>query len=392
MSSKQKRVIFMFESRSFSIICSEKDKIKDIIQQFINKCNPNSKIRDYNLSYEGNPIEPYSYEEPIGKNKLFSGKNNVLIQAEKNIKIIKCPDCNFDDCVISLKDYRTVFYNCKNKHLKYSSYNNYFRDQIYFSERIICSDCNANGKLNNPMFECLTCSKIVNGDKAICKVCIEKNHIAKKHVVINYEDKNYYCWRHIQKMKKYCFQCKSNLCEDCVTEHLKVKENKDHKIKSFDLLIPEENEIASLKNSLHEIKTNIDNLRIVANEIIDSLEDAMKLYENYYKIANHIINKYETFNKGKEDLKNFTIFKSLYKLKFSNIQISQDLKEITDKKDEIEKAETLMRKYLDKKKNFFNLDNKNIEDSPIKEDDIDWFNEVSKRERERSERENNTNN
>ena len=51
-----------------------------------------------------------------------------------------------------------------------------------------------------------------------------------------------------------------------------------------------------------------------------------------------------------------------------------------------------MRKYLDKKKNFFNLDNKNIEDSPIKEDDIDWFNEVSKRERERSERENNTNN
>ena len=383
MSNSQITVSFTYANRSFSVNCTEDNKIREIIQQFIDKCNPKSKARDYNFIYEGNQIKPNTYDETIKANELLKGKKEFIIQAETNIKIINCPECNYGDCVVSLKDYRTVFYNCQHKHLLPSTYDNYFQDQIYYPEKIYCIDCLKNGKSDPLIFQCLTCSKIAGRVKSVCEECTKIKHIAKGHDVINYEDKNYICWKHNKKMVKYCFKCKKNFCDDCVAEHLKVEENKDHPIKSFDLLIPEEKEIKDLKKSLEEIQKNIEKLRIVVDDLIYTLNGSMRIYENYYKIANHIIDKYETFNKGKDDFKNFTIFKCLYNLKNSNKQITKDLKEIIDKKDKIEKSETLMKKYLDKKKNYYNPV-KDSEDDPNNEDDTDWLEEVLQREKERN--------
>ena len=53
-----------------------------------------------------------TFDKPISDDK---NAGSILITVEKNIKIIKCPKCNYDDCVVSLKNYKTTFYNCEHK-------------------------------------------------------------------------------------------------------------------------------------------------------------------------------------------------------------------------------------------------------------------------------------
>ena len=104
-------------------------------------------------------------------------------------------------------------------------------------------------------------------------------------------------------------------------DHIKNQEKYNgHQIKSIDLLIPEDKEIEGLKESLKEINKNMESLKIVIDDLVYTLNGAMRVYQNYFKIANHIITKYESFNKGEKAFKNFTIFKCLRNLKFSNNQ------------------------------------------------------------------------
>ena len=269
-------------------------------------------------------IERSDYEKTIEDTEF--GKNDFFIlSVEKNIRIIQCPECNYGDCVVSLHNYKTTFYNCEHKHLKISSYDNYFTDQVFYRERIICADnkenCKLNAKNDIEFHMCLTCSKTAKRTKSYCSNCI-KHHRDKNHVIIKYEDNNYYCRPHIKKMEKYCFQCKKNLCEDCAKEHEENSEKyAGHQIKDINSLIPLQREITELKDSLSKISSLMESLQIVINDLIYTLNGAMRIYTNYYKSASHIIEKYESFNKGEDSFKNFTIFKCLYNLKLSNAQI-----------------------------------------------------------------------
>ena len=386
MSSTQKTATFVYTNRAIPIQCQGKEKLVEVIKKYIAKLNSNSSINDYYFYYEGNKIERSNYEKTIEENEF--GKNeSFVLSVEKNIKIIQCPKCNYGDCVVSLLNYKTTFYNCEHKHLHIGSYDNYFTDQVYYPEKIICADekenCKKNAKIDPDFQQCLTCSKIDNRTKSYCSNCI-KWHIAQKHEIIKYEDKNYYCLKHIKKMEKYCFQCKKNLCESCEEEHEKEKEEYNgHQIKSIDSLIPLEKEIIELKNSLNEIRKYMESLQIVINELVYTLNGAMRIYTNYYNSANHIIEKYETFNKGKEAFKNFTIFKCLYNLKLSNRQILEDLKSIINEKSNLDKAKYLIEIYSNKKKEYDASDKTGFDFN--KEDDSDWFKEVCERERKTEE-------
>ena len=382
MSSTQKTASFVFRNRSISIQCQGKEKLVEIIKKYIDQLNPNSSIDDYYFYYEGNKIERNNYEKTIEENE-FGRNESFILSVEKNIKIIQCPKCNYGDCVVSLLKYKTTFYNCEHKHLHIDLYDTYFTDQVYYPERINCADnkdnCKKNAR-NDPDFkQCLTCSQKTNKTKSYCSNCI-KQHRENSHVIIKYEDKNYYCRKHIKKMEKYCFDCKKNLCESCVEEH-----EKEHRIKSIDSLIPLDKEIEELKNSLIEISKYIEELQFSITNIKNSLDSANRIYTNYYKCANHILEKYETFNKGKEAFKNFTIFKCLYNLKLSNKQILEDLKKIINGKTDIDKAQDLIGIYSDKKKEYDKYDKTGGDLN--REDDSNWFKEVCERERER-EREN----
>ena len=379
-------VTFMYANKGNSVLCSGKDKIEVMIDKFINKFNPNSKSVDYNFYYEGNLIDRSTYNQSIEENELLNKKEFFIISVEKNIKVIQCPDCNYGDCVVNLMHYSTVFYNCEHKHLHISSYDNFFlKDQIYNPESIRCAgingnNCGKNAKLDPDFQLCLTCSKLNNQTISICSECANKHNKEKKghHKMIKYEDKNYYCKNHIKEMKHYCFQCQKNLCDGCKDDHPKNEKYKGHQIKSIDSLIPEEQEITNLKNSLEEIENNLSELKDVINNLIYTMNGAMRLYQNYCKIAKYIINKYETFNKGEKAFKNFTIFKCLRNLRLSNKEILDDLISIINAKDKKTKASTLIQYYTDKKDKYYN--NQSGTDLN-KETDDEWFQEVSKREK-----------
>ena len=379
MSSSQKTAIFMYAAKSFTVQCTGKEKVVELIKKFLTKFNPDSRVVDYNFVYEGNKIQTIDYEKTIEESE-FGRTESFILTVEKNIKIIKCPKCNYDDCVVSLKDYRTIFYNCEHNHLEINSYDNYFTGQIFYPEKIICADCEQNGK-NDPDYQlCLTCSNTTKRTKSICSKCIE-NHKKQNHLVIKYEDKNYYCQAHIKKFVKYCFQCKKNFCQGCVTEHENDTKYKGHHIKSFDLLIPEEKEITELKNSLKEINNSMESLKIIIKNLVYTLNGAMRIYTNYYNIAGNIIEKYESFNKGEGAFKNFTIFKCLRNLKKSNEQMLTKIREVVKEKNKLEQAKHLIAIYSTKKDEYY-ANTRSGEDLN-EEDDTDWLKEVLEREKER---------
>ena len=383
-----KKASFIYAKKTFEILCTGKDKFEELFQKFINKFNPDSEIRDYNFYYDGKEIEREIYGQTLESNKHFSKKESFVISVEKNIKIIQCPMCNYGDCVVSLANYKTIFYNCEHKHLKISSYENYYKDQEYDPSKILCSGggdgCGKNG-LSSPNFcLCLTCSKLIRRTRSICNDCVNKHNKEfkdkKKHKIINYEDKNYYCQTHISRMTKYCFDCKSNLCESCAAEHFNNKENKGHRIKNIDSLIPEEEEITKLKMSLEQIQEYMGELKLIIDNLIYTLRRSLDIYRDYYNNAYHIIKKYETFNQNKKDFKNFTIFKCLYNLKKSNKQILDDLLSVINANKLVEKASKLITIYVNKKDNYY----KNPGGDDLnKENDDDWYKEVCENEKRR---------
>ncbi len=406
MSSEKKTLIFMFQKMPFPFSCTGKEKISEMIKKFIDTYNKESKIIDYNFFYEKDIIDPQKYEttsivnikssiikeeeENLEEEKkvesiIEEDKTVFVISVERNIKIIQCPQCNYGDCVVSLRNYRTIFYNCEHYHLKESTFENFFKDQLYFPDKIICANfmdtrCkNKNAESDNNFSLCLTCSKEQKRTINYCSGCIKK-HEKEKHIIIKYEDKNYYCQAHIKSMDYYCFQCKKNICKDCAKDH------QGHQYKSIDLLIPDEKELQDLTDSTEKIKEKMKTLKSIIENLVYTLNRTWDIYDNYYTIAKHILNKYNTFNKGEKDFKNFTIFKCLRNLRISNEDILKDLDAIFDKKKKTEKAIELIKIYDKKKSDYYA--NTPLGNNLNKEDDSDWLKEVEEREKKKKNEEN----
>ena len=316
------KVTFIYETRTILVLCSEQDEMTSLFQKFIHKLNPSSTLNNYIFYYEGNILNNSS---TIKNNPLLSGKKEFTISAQKNLRIIKCPKCNYNDCIVNLYNYKLEFYGCEHNHSILTTYDKYLKNQkMELSDIKCCSlGCQNNEENNNKDFYlCLTCSKLLNNTKSYCYDCKEKHD--KEHNMKRFDEKNYYCRKHFNQFIKYCFKCKKNLCDVCVKEHA------EHQIQSYESMCPSKKDLNDLTESLDNMKKNIETLRIVIEDIIYSLNGTMRIYQNYYDIAKRIIEKYELFNK---ELKNYTILKSLRNLKFSNIQIMKDLSSIIEEKD-----------------------------------------------------------
>ena len=92
------KVIFIYETRSILVLCSSKEEINTVFQKFVTKLNPYSKICDYIFFYEGNILKGDSV---IEKNPLFDNKREIAISVQKNLRILKCPKCNYNDCIVN---------------------------------------------------------------------------------------------------------------------------------------------------------------------------------------------------------------------------------------------------------------------------------------------------
>ena len=353
-------VTFIYEKRAFSIQCSLEEEIINIYKKFVSKLNPNLTVNDFDFFYEGKKLGKDSRSL---SNSIFIDKNNITISAEKKSKIIKCPQCICNNCIIDIDNYIIKFYGCKFNHTDFKIFDDYTKTQKIPLTRIFCDKdgCNKNQE-NDPedFYKCLTCGHLLKHSRSYCN-SHHKEHdtkFNKQHIQVKFEEKNYFCEEHFKKFIKYCFKCKKNLCDNCEDEH------KNHQVKKYDSMLPDINEF---KESLNKIKEKIENVKLFIEFIKKNLLDGpMKIYEKYCEILNDIIEKYELNNK---EFKNYGVLKNFLNFKKSNKTIMDDLDKIINEEDYKKKSHILIDMYQRDSQNYKNLNNNvSIE---TKKDDID---------------------
>ena len=358
------KITFTYLNKTITALCKDELEINKMYELFTNKLNDGSEPSHYYYYCNGNKL---GHDSTICKNKYLAGKKDLNITVQKKLRIIKCPKCKCNDCIVNLDDYKLSFYGCKYNHSYTAVYDEYINVQKLDNTEIRCSapECQHNQEnYTQGLYKCLNCSKLVKRSKYYCKDHL-KDH--EKHITVKYDKKNYFCVKHYKRYIKYCFTHKENLCEDCACEH------EGDKVKVYDVMVPN---IEKLKQSLSLMEENINNLKTIIEDVKSRLDGTLRIFRRYLYIAKDIIGKFELFNK---DLKNYNILKSLRNLKFSNYRINNDLNKILEEDEEIKKINSIIKIYEDKEENYRKNINENYDYSKDNNDD-DWLEDIQKKE------------
>ena len=251
-------VEFIYQQSNIIIQANLNDSFDSLINKFISKTH----LSIYNIYFllNGKDIKKEELiknvinESEKQKKKmiiLVNSINNTLNNDNNNIiksNDIICPTCK-EACVYDIYEHRIRLYNCKNKHImnniKLKNFNN---TQSIDISQIKCDGCKNKNKSNtykNEFFICNECKM------NLCPLC--KSVHDKKHLIINYDEKNYVCNEHNETFVKYCNNCKMDLCFSCLIQH------KDHKIIPYENLIID---INVLKKNLNHLKNSIDKFKM----------------------------------------------------------------------------------------------------------------------------------
>ena len=247
-------------------------------------------------------------------NKFDKENKKMMIVAQimdtsffrKDVKNIICPKCK-EICFFNMNNYKISLNNCKNKHQTENVLISDFETQQKIDlKTIVCDICKIKDKetSNNKMFyKCFKCNM------NICPQC--KAGHDRTHKIIDYDDKDYKCSKHIQLFISYCKTCNENLCPLCQDEH------NGHEIIDFNDIMPDE---SSLEKNLKELKKKIGLLKKELNKIKYTLDYILKNMEQYYKINEQIINNFE------ENRRNYQVLNNIKEL--NNTYLFKDIDEI----------------------------------------------------------------
>jgi hypothetical protein len=279
--------------------------MKDIYEKFTNKAHANKNSICYLCN--GDKIdEELALEEIINDNNInkITILANLINKENNETKFIKskdiiCPECK-ENIRIKIEDYKIKLYECKNNHYNSElSLDQYIESQNISESNIVCNKCNIKTKnraKSRTFYICLSCN--IN----LCPLCCSKhNQESKEHMIINYDEKFYYCFVHKKQFISYCKKCKINLCQECELEHKKIEISNYKTIKS-----PEDYE---LDKELREFKEKVDKLKDILKKVLDQVSEYI---EKYYKIYDDIIENY-------------------YNARNINYQIIQNINEIQNK-------------------------------------------------------------
>ncbi len=297
----QLEIDFVYQGNKISILCSEKDLMKDIINKYSFKSKV--EIDSVYCLYAGDKINENSILEKIirkeDKNKKKieilvvpkEDKNPKESESKVKSKQVICPECG-EIALLTFKNYKLSINKCKSNH-KYDNmlFENFEKTQKIDESKIICENCGENNKstsFNKVFYICQFCKK------KLCPLC--KTSHDKTHYIIKYEEKDSICFEHGDNYNLYCKTCNKNLCASCENEH------PEHEIISLGKLIPREKnfnkKINDLKDSINKFKEEIEN-------IINILNKVKNYMDTYYQISSEIINALNIKKKNFEMLSNF---------------------------------------------------------------------------------------
>ena len=306
------KVIFTFLGIETTILCTINEKIKNILKRFSAKVEID--INKVYCIYNANKVnEELKFEELANKEDKLKKIMNIVVYEINNSTLINddmqkskefiCPKCN-ENILIKINDYK-ISMNCKNNHkIENIKINEFEGTQKINISKIICDNCkqiNKSKTYKNEFYKCIECNN------NICPLCKSLHNI--NHRIIEYDKKNYICYKHKEVFFKFCQKCNMNICKNCEKEH------KNHNIKNLGGILPNENEIKILKEYIDKLNKDISNIINKLKEVLNTLE----IDYNLSNINNENINyeKYQNINEF---------------IKFNNIVI-KDIKEIISDND-----------------------------------------------------------
>ena len=178
-------VLFHYDGNIIIIQCNIKDKMKDIIQKFIEKVKKEEYYENFYYLYEGNKInQELTFIEQVNEVDKKNYKMNIIVkkyskdknEIKENIsKDIICPKCK-ELAILNIEDFKFNFHCCNNYHIINKVLLNEFEEcQKIDKNRLICNICNKQNIFNNiQFFICIKCNKIIC---TLCKLTHDKNHI-----------------------------------------------------------------------------------------------------------------------------------------------------------------------------------------------------------------------
>jgi len=369
--------IFYFEGKKIKILCDTHITMKEICQKCSNKIKKD--IDKLIFLYNGKQIQQnLLFEQQIDLKDQKSNIMNILVEnIEKTViqdifvksNEIICPNCK-ESTFLNIINFKFNLSGCKNSHnLNPLTIYEFKENQKYNLSEIICNNCNQNNKGNtfdNQFFRCISCKK------NLCPIC--KCSHDKKHIIINYDDKNYICNQHNEKYIKYCNECKQNLCIKCDENH------KRHNIINFEELLPKEEEISGQMTNL---KQTIDKFNDNIKKIKERLNYVINFMENYYKISNEIFNNYKNLNQNR----NYQILKNIDHILLYNTKMINEINKINEYSNiynqfnyimEIYEQNNINNEFLQKTNYKFNTNPKELKykEDIINSNDFYGFNDI----------------
>ena len=145
-------ITFIYKGNEIIIPCTNGEKMKELMERLSNKINI-SKNDIYGL-YNGKILDEEMKEDQITKDE--NNKKLILIYEYDKSTIVNniiksneviCPRCR-ENCLIKIKDYKIILYNCKDNHETIIPINEYEESQKINISNIKCNKCNINNKGN----------------------------------------------------------------------------------------------------------------------------------------------------------------------------------------------------------------------------------------------------
>ena len=316
------KVIFIYKDEKIEFTFNNNNLIQNAFSSFVNKINRN--IDEFEFFYKGEKITNFDNKTLSEFNNEYSiinisvsEKNEVIekiINEKSKLKIsehIICPKCK-SMSEININNFKISITNCNNNHSMPGLYLNDFVNTQYIEEsRIICQECK---KSLNDLITSNNELLICNCGIIICQSCfkihkeenekLQKDNL-KKHISLDYKDKDYFCLEHYTIYNGFCQKCKKNICNKCERKHNK------HRINMFKKISPNDIFIEKLKNMykdlIKKIKTFNEELTMLMrllNNISNNIQNDLKMF---LKISNNIINDFDFTKKNYQTIQNVKV-------------------------------------------------------------------------------------
>ena len=307
------------EKRVISYLCERNDYIDSILRRYGKQIK--RSMKELSFEYNGSLI-PINTELTLAHINMdddlirffvtFKGNNNVCNSFVKSQYVI-CPECK-ENCLININSYKVSLSNCRNEHIVNNLSINEFIYTQYIDESLtLCDECKTSKAIayNNNFFIC-SCGLV------LCPTC-QMDHRKIKHIIYNYEKKNYWCIEHNEKFTSYCLDCKYDLCLKCELRH-----NLKHKIIEFKDILPNKHFLGKVKSTQSKFREYIDQMQEEINKIVRTLHSFLDSLNAYYQINEEIVNNYDLRLRNYFSIKNISNYNTQRLLDDMNCAIKEN--------------------------------------------------------------------